>query len=218
MIEYKNLVIFFNFKPEQQHSLERQVGMHYTFLTSASAPPLAFFSVRHGSLSQFSRSVLKVSSFGLTLTQDEEEWRSGTGSYEKLELRCLAQFGRPQPGITWYINRDQKNDLNGESIFTVREQNGNSHDPNGYIRDWQSDIDFEVSTDLLNYLGNTHGINVNPENGQFSFDLTCHATQVGKQILCISTEGCIIIIFTSLIRYIFRVMGVNIMRKISQRG
>ena len=120
--------------------------------------------------------------------QDEEEWRSGTGSYEKLELRCLAQFGRPQPGITWYINRDQKNDLNGESIFTVREQNGNSHDPNGYIRDWQSDIDFEVSTELLNYLANTHGINVNPENGQFSFDLTCHATQVGKlsQFCCIS--------------------------------
>ena len=76
LIEYKNLVIFFNFKPEQQHSLERQVGMHYTFLTSASAPPPAFFSVRHGSLSQFSRSVLKVSSFGLTLTQDEEEWRA----------------------------------------------------------------------------------------------------------------------------------------------
>jgi len=109
--------------------------------------------------------------------QDEEEWRSGTGANEKVELRCLAQFGRPTPTITWHINRDQNNDLSGERIFTIREQNGNTHDPNGYIKDWQSDIDFEVSTDFLNYLFNTHSININPENGQFSFDLTCHASQ-----------------------------------------
>lgn len=109
--------------------------------------------------------------------QDEEEWRAGTGGNEKLELRCLAQFGRPTPTITWHINRDQNKDLSGENIFTIRDQYGNTHDPNGYIRDWQSDIDFEVGTDFLNFLANTHGINVNPENGQFSFDLTCHATQ-----------------------------------------
>ena len=112
--------------------------------------------------------------------QDEEEYREGTGSMERLELRCLAQFGRPSPTITWYINRDQNNDLSGERLFTIREQNGNSHDPNAYIRDWQSDIDFEVGTEFLNYLANSHGINVNPENGQFSFDLTCHASQVGN--------------------------------------
>ena len=103
LIEYKNLVIFFNFKPEQQHSLERQVGMHYTFLTSASAPPPAFFSVRHGSLSQFSRSVLKVSSFGLTLTQDEEEWRTNIGKEKVFVLSsqqpseedfCLGNVGQ----------------------------------------------------------------------------------------------------------------------------
>ena len=110
--------------------------------------------------------------------QDEEEWRAGTSGNEKVELRCLAQFGRPEPTITWLINRDQHNDLSGENIFSIREQYGATHDPNGYIRDWQSDIDFEVSTDLLNYLVNTHSINVNPENGQFSFDLTCHASQV----------------------------------------
>jgi len=109
--------------------------------------------------------------------QDEEEWRAGTSGNEKVELRCLAQFGRPEPTITWHINRDKNNDLSGENIFSIREQTGNTHDPNGYIRDWQSDIDFEVSTDFLNYLVNTHSINVNPENGQFSFDLTCHASQ-----------------------------------------
>jgi len=109
--------------------------------------------------------------------QDEEEWRAGTGANEKVELRCLAQFGRPTPTITWHINRDQNNDLSGERIFTIREQNGNTHDPNGYIKDWQSDIDFEVSTEFLDYLFNTHSININPENGQFSFDLTCHASQ-----------------------------------------
>ena len=112
--------------------------------------------------------------------QDEEEWRAGTGANEKVELRCLAQFGRPTPTITWHINRDQNNDLSGERIFTIREQNGNTHDPNGYIKDWQSDIDFEVSTEFLDYLFNTHSININPENGQFSFDLTCHASQVSN--------------------------------------
>jgi len=28
-----------------------------------------------------------------------DEWVDGTGSYERLELKCLSQFGRPQPRL-----------------------------------------------------------------------------------------------------------------------
>ena len=52
-----------------------------------------------------------------------------------------------------------------------------SHDPSGYVKDKYSEIRFEVNSDFLLYLQDNHNINVNPESGQFSFDLSCEAKQ-----------------------------------------
>ena len=48
-----------------------------------------------------------------------------------------------------------------------------THDTEGYIRDKASELDFNVDQDFLLYLKNSHGIDINPEEGKFSFELTC---------------------------------------------
>ena len=45
------------------------------------------------------------------------------------------------------------------------------YDTSGYIKDWYSELSFDVDEKFLNYLADTHGIDVNPESGEFSFDL-----------------------------------------------
>ena len=47
----------------------------------------------------------------------------------------------------------------------------------GYVRDRYSEIDFEVNEYFLNNLRDNHNIDVNPESGQFTFDLTCKSEQ-----------------------------------------
>ena len=111
--------------------------------------------------------------------EDEEEWRAGTRGSERIELRCNAQFGRPAPEITWTVNRNDRNSLDSEkNLFKIRSKNGDVYDPSGYIKDWVSDLTFDVNNDFMNYLSNTHGINVNPGSGSFDFDLDCNVNQV----------------------------------------
>ena len=47
----------------------------------------------------------------------------------------------------------------------------------GYVRDRYSEIEFEVNEYFLNNLRDNHNIDVNPESGQFTFDLTCKSDQ-----------------------------------------
>jgi hypothetical protein len=47
----------------------------------------------------------------------------------------------------------------------------------GYVRDKYSDIEFEVNEYFLANLRDNHNIDVNPESGQFTFDLTCKSEQ-----------------------------------------
>jgi len=106
-----------------------------------------------------------------------DRWRDGTSGYERVEMVCNAQYGRPTPEITWTINRDDRNDLSNENLFTIRDGFGTSHDPSGYIKDWTSELSFEINENFMNYLAETHGIDINPESGSFTFDLDCNADQ-----------------------------------------
>jgi len=111
------------------------------------------------------------------LDERRDQWRDGTSGYERVELQCNAQFGSPTPEITWTINRDDRNDLRSESMFTIRDGTGATHDATGYITDWVSELSFEINDQFMEYLINTHGIDVNPESGEFSFDLECVSEQ-----------------------------------------
>ena len=52
-----------------------------------------------------------------------------------------------------------------------------TYDQSGYIKDWISELSFDVNRIFLKYLEDTHGIDTNPESGSFSFDLYCNAEQ-----------------------------------------
>ena len=78
----------------------------------------------------------------------EEEWRSGSSGYQKVELVCNAMYGRPTPEIKsvflilhsfsclpclnmsnsfisrWTINRDDRNELHTQNIFKVSDGPG----------------------------------------------------------------------------------------------
>jgi len=131
----------------------------------------------------------------ITIMQDEEEreidsnydvkynyddwrdrWNDGQGAYESHTLTCYSQYGRPEPEFTWYIDRTDLS-LSANNQFRISDQTGSSHDPSGYVKDRYSEIQFEVNSDFLLYLQDNHNINVNPESGQFSFDLTCEVKQ-----------------------------------------
>ena len=53
-----------------------------------------------------------------------------------------------------------------------------THDSMGLVYDWVSELKFTVDKNLLDYLRDTHHIDVNPQNGEFTFDLECNAEQV----------------------------------------
>jgi len=94
-----------------------------------------------------------------------------------VELRCNAQFGRPVPEITWTINRDERNELHGQNLFKISDTSGTAYDNSGYIKDWYSELSFDVNENFMNYLAETHSIDVNPESGEFTFDLDCNVEQ-----------------------------------------
>ena len=52
-----------------------------------------------------------------------------------------------------------------------------TYDQGGYIKDMVSEMRFDVNDEFLDYLYNTHGIETNPENGDFNFDLECTIEQ-----------------------------------------
>jgi len=104
-----------------------------------------------------------------------DEWVDGTGSYERLELKCLSQFGRPQPRLIWMINREE---IDGESwIKDSGVSRGRCYDNNQYVCDFESTIEFEINDELLTYLYNTHNTDTNPQSGQINFDLECYVKQ-----------------------------------------
>ena len=49
-----------------------------------------------------------------------------------------------------------------------------THDSMGLVYDWVSELKFTVDKNLLDYLRDTHHIDVNPQNGEFTFDLECN--------------------------------------------
>jgi len=115
---------------------------------------------------------------------NEEEWRSGTGGWESVEINCNARGGRPEPAITWMVNDDDRNAFGEEvnnddadNIFNTRDTSGATYDDEGYIQDKVSQLTFDIDRDLMAYLENNHGIDVNPSSGEFSFDLSCDADQ-----------------------------------------
>ena len=111
--------------------------------------------------------------------EDEEEMREGSSGYERVEVRCNAQFGRPIPTVSWEVNRDERNEITkSDNIFKISESESSSYDPTGYIKDYTSDISFTVDQNFMAYLQETHGIDVNPSSGQFTFELGCRTQQV----------------------------------------
>lgn len=110
---------------------------------------------------------------------DEEagDWIPGTNGWQRVDLECNAQYGRPVPNILWTINRDLHHELHSENIFKVHDGYGTIHDYWEYIRDWVSELSFDVDTQFLDYLALNHGIDTNPESGEIIFDLDCHVDQ-----------------------------------------
>lgn len=106
-----------------------------------------------------------------------DQWRDGTSGYERVELACNAMYGRPVPEILWTINRDDRNELHSENTFTIRDGSGSTYDPSGYVKDWVSELSFDVNENFMNYLADTHGIDTNPETGEFTIDLDCVVEQ-----------------------------------------
>lgn len=103
-----------------------------------------------------------------------DRWMDGTGSYETHELMCVSKYGRPAPEIVWSINREE---LDNGNIFKIMDGKGDTYDVNGLVYDWESELRFTVDGEFLDYLYNEHGIDTNPESGEFSFDLECNANQ-----------------------------------------
>jgi len=120
-----------------------------------------------------------TSNYEIWYNYDErrDEWRDGTSGYQRVELQCNARYGRPIPEILWTINRDERNELHSQNLFTIRDGTGNTYDTTGYIQDWVSELSFEVNEQFMNYLVDSHGIDTNPESGEFSFDLECNVEQ-----------------------------------------
>eukprot|EP00092_Neocalanus_flemingeri_P039239 GFUD01042718.1.p1 GENE.GFUD01042718.1~~GFUD01042718.1.p1 ORF type:complete len:383 (+),score=84.20 GFUD01042718.1:162-1310(+) len=130
---------------------------------------------------QEKRSEIEISNtYDIWYNFDERrnEWRDGTSGFERIEIQCNARYGRPIPEITWTINRDERNELHSQNnIFTIRDGTGDTHDATGYIKDWVSEFSFEVNEEFMAYLAETHSIDVNPESGEFTFDLDCIVDQ-----------------------------------------
>ena len=59
----------------------------------------------------------------------------------------------------------------------LNENVKSGYDDMGYVRDKYSEIEFEVNEYFLANLRDNHNIDVNPESGQFTFDLTCKSEQ-----------------------------------------
>lgn len=107
-----------------------------------------------------------------------DRWKDGTGNYETHEIQCNSQWGKPTPELTWSINRVDL-DPRGQDIFKITEgSKGDSHGNSGLVYDWISEIEFTVDANFLMYLHTEHGIDVNPESGEFTFDLECNADQL----------------------------------------
>merc|ERR1711915_1073839 len=119
------------------------------------------------------------STYEVWYNYDEEgdRWRNGTSGFERVEMICKAQYGRPVPEIMWTIDQDDKNHLHNTNLFIVQEGFGTTYDQSGFIQDWISELSFDVNAMFLKYLADTHGIDTNPESGSFSFDLYCNAEQ-----------------------------------------
>jgi len=109
--------------------------------------------------------------------EEDDDWIPGTNGWQKVQLECNAQYGRPVPNIFWTINRDLHHELHSDNIFHVHDGYGITHDSAGYIRDWVSELSFDVNTQFLEYLALNHGIDTNPESGEISFDLDCLVDQ-----------------------------------------
>lgn len=109
----------------------------------------------------------------------EEEWMEGKGGYERIEFSCMAYGGRPEPVFEWHINNENE-DLENVDHFNIRTSpfGGGVSD---YIQNYQSTIEFQVDEKLLEKLQD-YGIDVNPSNGQFDFEVTCDVTQGNRQV------------------------------------
>lgn len=108
-----------------------------------------------------------------------DEWIEGKSSYEKVEISCAARGATPAPTIYWVINGDDNKqiDENTNQIFDVQTRKINNYDQEGLIEDTISELDFDVNQELLDYLYSEHAIDINPQSGDFSFDLECYAEQ-----------------------------------------
>ena len=112
----------------------------------------------------------------------EDDWEDDKGGYENVELYCFAAGGRPRPIFKWYIERNTNSPLRDDNVFKISDEKGQvtrTYGDQGVITDVESNIQFAVNQDLLSLLQD-EGVDTNPENGDFSFDLTCEVDQSGS--------------------------------------
>jgi len=112
----------------------------------------------------------------------EEDWIDGKNGFESVEFSCRAYGGRPLPTFKWYIDNNDNDDFTEDDLghFNVATSPiGSDYD---YIENYQSTIDFQIDDNLLAILGEDgYGIDTNPSDGRFSFEVNCEVTQ-GTQI------------------------------------
>ena len=107
----------------------------------------------------------------------ENDWEEDYRSFETLEFYCFAAGARPRPTITWYLDKSRRNQLQDDDVFSISEvSNINSYGYDGVIKDYESSLEFQVSTKLLERLEQS-GIDTNPERGDFNFDISCEVDQ-----------------------------------------
>jgi len=108
----------------------------------------------------------------------EEEWVSGKGGWESVEFSCMAYGGRPRPEFRWFIGNNDNMDLTNVDHFSVSTSAiGSDFD---YIENYQSTIEFAIDDNLLQILED-EGVDTNPSNGRFTFDVECEVMQ-GNQL------------------------------------
>ncbi|TRY70922.1 hypothetical protein TCAL_16383, partial [Tigriopus californicus] len=106
----------------------------------------------------------------------ENDWEEGKSNWETVTFRCLAYGGRPEPTFKWYIDNNDNNELSSESHFRINTNLESVDDKDQYIRNLESEIEFQVDDKLMEIL-EQNNVEINSEDERVSFRLTCEIEQ-----------------------------------------
>jgi len=119
---------------------------------------------------------LTLYTFNQTTSRLVNEWtdqdigaRVTVSMNERLDIKCLSQYGSPAPRLIWRINGQKV--LDGNIFHDTGVMKGRCYDYDQYVCDYDSIITFDVNSELLDYL------DINQESEDINFDLECLVKQ-----------------------------------------